>query len=58
MKRSPNFLGKKGGEMRLFESLRSSEVGSGQQGVLIGEDSCGFTDHVNDEKSNTFTIKE
>jgi hypothetical protein len=28
--------------------------------VLIGEDSCGFVDHVNeyDEKLNTLTIKE
>jgi hypothetical protein len=35
-------------------------VSSCQQGVLIGEDSCGFSDHVNedDEKLNTCTIKE
>jgi hypothetical protein len=28
--------------------------------VLIGEDSCGFADHVNeyDEKLNTLTIQE
>jgi hypothetical protein len=46
--------------MRLSESLRSSEVSSDQQGVLIDEDSCGFVDHVNeyDEKLNTSTIKE
>jgi hypothetical protein len=56
----PNFQVGRGKEMRLSESLRSSEVSSGQQGVLIGEDSCGFADHVNedDEKLNTFTIKE
>jgi hypothetical protein len=56
----PNFQVGRGKEMRLSESLRSSEVGSGQQGVLIGEDSCGFVDHVNedDEKLNTLTIKE
>jgi hypothetical protein len=50
----------KGIRMRLFESLRSSEVSLGQQGVLIDEDSCGFVDHVNedDEKLNTSTIKE
>jgi hypothetical protein len=46
-------------EMRLSESLRSSEVSSCQQGVLIDEDSCGFADHVNedDEKLKTFTIQ-
>jgi hypothetical protein len=35
-------------------------VSSGQQGVLIGEDSCGFADHVNedDEKLNTSTIQK
>jgi hypothetical protein len=35
-------------------------VGSCQQGVLIGEDSCGFADHVNedDEKLKTLTIQE
>ena len=35
-------------------------MGSGQQGVLMDEDSCGFADHMNeyDEKLNTFTIKE
>jgi hypothetical protein len=46
--------------MRLSESLNSSEVGSCQQGILIGEDSCGFVDNVNedDENLNTFTIKE
>jgi hypothetical protein len=50
----------KGRKVRLSESLRSSEVSSYQQGVLIGEDSCGFADHVNedDEKLNTFTIEE
>jgi hypothetical protein len=50
----------KGIRMRLSESLRSSEVSSDQQGVLIDEDSCGFADHVNedDEKLNTSTIKE
>jgi hypothetical protein len=47
-------------EMRLSKSLRSSEVSSGQQGVLIDEDSCGFVDHVNedDEKLNTSITKE
>jgi hypothetical protein len=47
-------------EMRLSESLRSSEVSSCQQGVLIDEDSCGFADHVNedDEKLNTSITKE
>jgi len=35
-------------------------VGSGQQGVLIGEVSCGFAYHMNedDEKLENFTIKE
>jgi hypothetical protein len=32
----------KGIRMRLSESLKSSEVSSYQQGVLIDEDSCGF----------------
>jgi hypothetical protein len=36
-------------EMRLSESLESSEVSSCQQEVLIGEDSCGFADHVNED---------
>jgi hypothetical protein len=56
----PNFQVGREKEMRLSESLKSLEVVSGQQGVLIGEDSCGFVDHVNeyDEKLNTFTIKE
>jgi hypothetical protein len=46
--------------MRLSESLESSEVSSCQRGVLIGEDSCGFEDHVNedDDKLKTFTIQE
>jgi hypothetical protein len=56
----PNFQVGRGKEMRLSESLRSSEVSSCQQGVLIDEDSCGFADHVNeyDEKLNTLTIQE
>jgi hypothetical protein len=47
-------------EMRLSESLESSEVSSYQQGILIGEYSCGFANHVNedDEKLNTFIIEE
>ena len=46
--------------MRLSESIRDSGVSSGQQGVLRSEDSCGFSDHVNedDDKLNTSTIKE
>jgi hypothetical protein len=50
----------RGKEMRLTESLRNSEVGSVQQGVLISEDSYGFAYHMNeyDEKLNTFTIQE
>jgi hypothetical protein len=50
----------KGKEMRLSESLRSLEVGSGQQGVMIGEGSCRFADHVNedDEKLETLTIQK
>jgi hypothetical protein len=46
--------------MRLSESLQSLEVSSGQQGVLIGEGSCGFADHVNedDENLNTLTVQE
>jgi hypothetical protein len=50
----------KGIRIRLSESLRSSEVSSDQQGVLIDEYSCGFADHVNedDEKLNTSTIRE
>jgi hypothetical protein len=56
----PNCQVGRGKEMRLSESLRSSEVSSCQQGVLIDEDSCGFADHVNedDEKLNTLTIQE
>jgi hypothetical protein len=38
-----------GKEMRLYESLGSSEVCSCQQGALIGENSCGFADHVNED---------
>jgi hypothetical protein len=34
-------------EGRLSESLRSSRVSSGQHGVMIGEDSYGFANHVN-----------
>jgi hypothetical protein len=47
-------------EGRLSESIRSSGVSSGHQGVLIGEDSYGFVDHVNedDEKLNTLPIQE
>jgi hypothetical protein len=46
--------------MRLSGSLRSSEVSSYQQGVLMDEVSCVFVDHVNedDENLNTSTIKE
>jgi hypothetical protein len=35
-------------------------VSSYQQGVLIGEDSCGFVDHVNDDdkKLNNSIIEE
>jgi hypothetical protein len=35
-------------------------VSSGQQGVLRGEDSCGFVDHVNedDDKLKTFPIQK
>ena len=35
-------------------------MSSGQQGVLIGEYSCGFANHVNedDEKLNTFITEE
>jgi hypothetical protein len=46
--------------MRLSESLKSSKVGSYQQGVMIGDDSCGFVDHMNedDDKLKTFTIQE
>jgi hypothetical protein len=53
-------VGRKGKEMRLSESLRSSGVSSCQQGVLIDGDSCGFADHVNedDDKLKTFTIQE
>jgi hypothetical protein len=56
----PNCQVGRGKEMRLSESLRSSEVGSCQQGVLIGEGSCGVADHVNedDDKLKTFTIQE
>jgi hypothetical protein len=56
----PNFQVGREKEMRLSESLWSSEVSSCQQGVMIGEDSCGFVDHVNeyDEKLNTLTIQE
>jgi hypothetical protein len=56
----PNFQVGRGKEMRLSESLRILEVSSCQQGVMIGEDSCGFADHVNedDEKLNTLTIQE
>jgi hypothetical protein len=50
----------RGKEMRLSESLTDSVESSCQQGVLIGEDSCGFTDHVNedDDKLKTCTIQE
>jgi len=50
----------RGKEVRLSESLRDSGVSSGQQGVLIGEDSCGFAGHVNeyDDKLKTCTIQE
>jgi len=56
----PNFQVGRGKERRLSESIRSSEVISCQQGVLMDDDSCGFSNHVNedDEKLNTFTIQE
>jgi hypothetical protein len=56
----PNCQVGRGKEMRMSKSPRSSEVSSYQQGVMIGEDSCGFLDHVNeyDEKLNTLTIQE
>jgi hypothetical protein len=38
--------------VKLFESLKESRVSLGQQGVLISEDSCGFTDHVNEYDDN------
>ena len=46
--------------MRLCESLTDSVESSYQQGVLIGEYSCGFVDHVNedDEKLKNLTIQE
>jgi hypothetical protein len=49
----------RGKEMRLSESLRISEVGSGQQGAMIGEGSCGLAYHVNeyDEKLETLMIQ-
>jgi hypothetical protein len=54
----PNCQVGRGKEVRVSESLKDSGVNSGQQGVLISEDSCGFTDHVNedDDKLKTFTI--
>jgi hypothetical protein len=57
-KKFPNCQVGRGKEVRLFESLKDSRVSSGQQGVMISEDSCGFTDHVNedDDKSKTCTI--
>jgi hypothetical protein len=56
----PNCQVGRGKELRLSESLRDSGVSSGQQGVLISEDSCGFADHVNedDDKLKTCTIQE
>jgi hypothetical protein len=56
----PNFQVGREKEMRLSKSLESSEVSSCQRGVLIGEDSCGFEDHVNEDDDNlkTFTIQE
>jgi hypothetical protein len=47
-------------EGRLSESLMNSAESSYQQGVLIGEDSYGFAEHVNedDEKLDTLTIQE
>jgi hypothetical protein len=45
----PNFQVGKGKEVRLSESDKDSRVSSCQQGVLISEDSCGFTDHVNED---------
>jgi hypothetical protein len=44
----PNCQVHRGKEVRLSESLRDLRVSSGQQGVLISEDSCGFADHVNE----------
>jgi hypothetical protein len=50
----------RGKEVRLSKSLRKSGVISGQQRVLISEDSFGFEDHVNedDDKLKTFTIQK
>jgi hypothetical protein len=50
----------RGKEMRLSKSLTDFVESSCQQGVLIGEHSCGFTNHVNedDDKLKTCTIQE
>jgi hypothetical protein len=56
----PNCQVGRGKKVILSESLRDSGVSSGQQGVLISEDSCGFVDHVNeyDDKLKTCTIQK
>ena len=56
----PNCQVGRGKEMRVSASLTNSVESSCQQGALMDEDSCGFTDHVNedDEKLNTFIIPE
>jgi hypothetical protein len=49
-----------GTEMRVSESLMNSEVSSYQQGMLIGADSYGSSNHVNedDDKLKTCIIQE
>jgi hypothetical protein len=56
----PNCQVGRGKEMRLSESIIDSVESSCQQGVLIGEESCGFADHVNedDDKLKTCTIQK
>jgi hypothetical protein len=56
----PIFQVGRGKAVRLFERLKDSGVSSSQQGVLRGEDSCGFADHVNedDDKSKTCPIQK
>jgi hypothetical protein len=58
IKKFQNFQVGRGKEMRLSEILTDSIESSCQQGVLIGEELCGFVDHVNedDEKLKTCTI--
>jgi hypothetical protein len=56
----PNCQVEKEKDMRLSENLRSLEVSSFQREMSIGENSCGYPDHVNedDEELNTSIIKE